>query len=102
MNRPKRAARHQARRSAAGGASEAVAAGFASAAWSDRPHIIPAITNKSRRTPDAYACIGLDQGAEERPITPSLSPAEGERVPFRVGEGTSARSPSFHEWGCVS
>ena len=30
----------------------------------------------------------------QRPLTPSLSPSDGERVPFRAGEGSSAGPPS--------
>jgi exodeoxyribonuclease V alpha subunit len=38
------------------------------------------------------AWSGVGQGADGSPLTPSLSPAEGERVPARAGEGASAGS----------
>ena len=36
------------------------------------------------------------------PLTPALSPSEGERVPFRAGEGESADSSTFHSSGALS
>src|SRR5674476_1404534 len=44
----------------------------------------------------------LALGIDVRPLTLSLSPSDGERVPVRAGEGSSADSPSFHEAGCLS
>ena len=35
------------------------------------------------------------------PLTPSLSPSDGERVPARAGEGSSAGSPIFHGFGSL-
>jgi len=66
----------------------------------------------SLRTPDPTAWIGVDQGNNVIPLTPSpsmnlgstdgtLSPSEGERVPFRAGEGKSAGSLCFREAGCL-
>ena len=46
--------------------------------------------------------IEVGQGNDVAPLTPSLSPSEGERVPFRAGEGNSAGSPTFHGSGCLS
>src|SRR5664279_2570792 len=46
--------------------------------------------------------ISLALGIDVRPLTPSLSPSDGERVPVRAGEGSSADSPSFHGSGCFS
>jgi putative protease len=43
----------------------------------------------SIRTPEPLAGIGVDQGILDSPLTPSLSPSDGERVPFRAGEGSS-------------
>ena len=53
------------------------------------------------RTPEPHAWIGVGQGIDVRPLTPSLSPSDGERVPFRAGEGSSAGPPSFHGSGCL-
>jgi hypothetical protein len=42
---------------------------------------------RSLRTPEPHAGIRVDQGIDVNPLTPSLSPSDGERVPFRAGEG---------------
>jgi hypothetical protein len=48
------------------------------------------------------SCVArLDWGIEVDPLSLSLSPFEGERVPFRAGEGLMADSPSFHERVCL-
>jgi exodeoxyribonuclease V alpha subunit len=44
---------------------------------------------------------GVGRGTDGRPLTPSLSPSEGERVPFRAGEGSSAGAPGFRALGCL-
>jgi hypothetical protein len=44
---------------------------------------------------DSGSGVSRDVG----PLTPSLSPSEGERVPARAGEGSSARSLSFRAPG---
>ena len=44
------------------------------------------------RTPEPCAWIGGDLGIDVRPLTPSLSPSDGERVPVRAGEGSYADS----------
>src|ERR1035441_3244998 len=56
----------------------------------------------SLRPPEPHAWIGISRGIDVRPLTPSLSPSDGERVPFRAGEGSSAGPPSFHGLGCLS
>jgi putative protease len=43
----------------------------------------------SLRTSEPDAGIGVDQGTHDSPLTPSLSPADGERGPFRAGDGSS-------------
>jgi hypothetical protein len=50
-------------------------------------------------TPEPHAWVGGGQGTDVSPLTPSLSPSEGERVPARAGEGSSARSLSFRAPG---
>src|ERR1017187_9410133 len=54
--------------------------------------------------------MGVGQGVDVGPLTPSLSPSEGKRVPFKAGEGESANSLRFHgsgflrlvsECGCI-
>jgi 2-aminoadipate transaminase len=47
------------------------------------------------RTPEAPTGSKTSRGIEVRPLTPSLSPSDGERVPFRAGEGKSANSAHF-------
>jgi excinuclease ABC subunit A len=39
-----------------------------------------------RGTPQPRARKGKDQRSDESPLTPSLSPSDGEKVPFRAGE----------------
>jgi predicted flavoprotein YhiN len=39
--------------------------------------------------PELHAAKSVGRGIEGRPLTPSLSPSDGERVPFRAGEGLS-------------
>jgi len=56
----------------------------------------------SLRTPKPLAWMGVGRGIDRSPLTPSLSPSDGERVPVRVGEGMAAGSPHFPESGCVS
>jgi phenylacetate-CoA ligase len=41
-------------------------------------------------------------GPAGSPLTPSLSPSDGERVPFRAGEGASADPLSSHGLGCLT
>src|ERR1035441_3689280 len=48
-----------------------------------------------------HAWMGVGQETDVSPLTSSLSPSDGERVPARAGEGWSARLPSFHGSGCV-
>src|ERR1035438_2562775 len=43
----------------------------------------------------------VEQATDVIPLTPSLSPSDGERVPFRAGEGSSASPPSFRESRCL-
>ena len=43
----------------------------------------------SLRTPEPDAGIGVEKGNDVRPLPPSLSPSDGERVPARAGEGSS-------------
>jgi hypothetical protein len=54
------------------------------------------------RTPEPLAWMEAAPGIDVSLLTPSLSPSEGERVPFRAGEGSSAASPRFHGSGYVS
>src|ERR1035438_1499950 len=49
--------------------------------------------------PDSRSSVGVRQGTDVGPLTPSLSPSNGERVSDRPGEGTSAGSASFQESG---
>jgi acyl-[acyl-carrier-protein]-phospholipid O-acyltransferase/long-chain-fatty-acid--[acyl-carrier-protein] ligase len=56
---------------------------------------------RSLITPEPRASGGVGQRTDLSPLTPSLSPSEGERVPFRAGEGTSAGSPEFHGSGSL-
>jgi hypothetical protein len=53
------------------------------------------------RIPAPHAGIGVDEGTDTSPLTPSLSPSDGERVPFRAGEGKAATSPGIHGSGCA-
>jgi putative protease len=41
------------------------------------------------RAPEPDAWIGVDQGIYDNPLSPSLSPSDGERGPVRAGEGSS-------------
>ena len=52
-------------------------------------------------TPQPHAWISVFQRIHARPLTPSLSSSDGERVPFRAGEGKSVALPRFHGLGCV-
>ena len=56
----------------------------------------------SLTTSELHAWIGADQGIEVSPLTPSLSPSDGERVPFRAGEGLLTGPLRFHGSGCLS
>jgi hypothetical protein len=51
----------------------------------------------SRRT----VGIGAGRGIDARPLTPSLSPSDGERVPARAGEGQSSDSSSVPGLGSL-
>ena len=44
--------------------------------------------------PEADAAVGPAQDPDKRPLTPSLSPSDGERVPGRAGEGKETGSSS--------
>jgi excinuclease ABC subunit A len=46
-------------------------------------------------TPEPRACKGKDQRSDESPLTPSLSPSDGERVPFRAGEEKASAATLF-------
>ena len=46
-------------------------------------------------TPELRAWIGVGRTIEVGPLSLSLSPSKGERVPFRAGEGPPANSRSF-------
>jgi DNA excision repair protein ERCC-2 len=61
------------------------------------PAILPAdaSTELNLYPADSGSGVSRDVG----PLTPSLSPSEGERVPARAGEGSSARSLSFRAPG---
>src|ERR1035441_4438878 len=43
----------------------------------------------------------VEQVADVIPLTPSLSPSDGERVPIRAGEGSSVNPPSFRQSRCL-
>ena len=58
-------------------------------------------TGARLRTPEPHAWIGVGRGIDVRPLTPTPSPSDGERVAFRAGEGASAGPPSFHGSGCL-
>ena len=45
--------------------------------------------------------VGVSLGPKVGPLSLSLSPSEGERVPFRAGEGKSRASTRFHSSGCL-
>jgi Putative zinc-finger len=47
------------------------------------------------KTPESHAWVGAGQGTGVSPLTPSLSPSDGERVPVRAGEGKAAGIPGF-------
>ena len=49
--------------------------------------------------PDLPGQVGAGRGTDADPLTPSLSPSEGERVPFRAGEGLTPSPLSFHGLG---
>jgi siroheme synthase/uroporphyrinogen-III synthase len=57
---------------------------------------------RTLRTPEPNAGIGADQGIHLSPLSLSLSPCKGERVPFRAGEGASEGSPSSHGSGVLT
>jgi hypothetical protein len=52
------------------------------------------------RATGAQAWMAAGQ-ANAAPLTPSLSPSDGERVPFRAGEGYSEGPPGFHGSRCL-
>ena len=56
----------------------------------------------SLRPRELDAGIGADRSIKVSPLTPSLSPSDGERVPFRAGEGISVSSTSSHGPWCLS
>ena len=52
-------------------------------------------------TPDPALRGAGRRGTDGAPLTPSLSPSEGERVPFRAGEGKKAAPPIRRAFGCL-
>ena len=50
-------------------------------------------------TPEPSAGAGPGGGNDVSPLTPSLSPSEGERVPFRAGEGNVEGAPGGQRSG---
>ena len=52
--------------------------------------------------PDLHSQTEAGQGTNASPLTPSLSPTDGERVPFRAGDGMSPTPPSSDRSGCLS
>ena len=54
-------------------------------------------------TPELPAWFWTSRGIDMSPLTPSLSPSEGEsrRAGIRAGEGTFPNSPYSHESGCL-
>ena len=62
----------------------------------------PGWRTQGLRPPEPHAWIGISRGIDVRPLTLSLSPSDGERVPFRAGEGSSAGPPGFHGSACLS
>jgi uroporphyrinogen-III decarboxylase len=57
---------------------------------SDLARVRAELGEQGLTAPDPHAWTGVGQGTDVSPLTPSLSPSEGERVPFRAGEGSSA------------
>jgi spermidine synthase len=57
---------------------------------------------RSHGTPEPHARIGSGGGINVGPLSPSLSPSEGERVPVRAGEGSLGGSASSHGSGGLS
>ena len=54
------------------------------------------------RTSELHERLGVEQRTGVSPLTPSLSPSDGERVPFRAGEGSLADAAKFHGSGRAS
>ena len=52
--------------------------------------------------PDPQVRMVAGQGTDAGPLIPSLSPSDGERVPFRTGEGLSPSPHSFDQPGRLS
>jgi glycosyltransferase involved in cell wall biosynthesis len=61
------------------------------------PNGVPLSEAASFRPREPDAGIGANQSIDVSPFTSSLSPSEGERVPFRAGEGISVSSHSSYE-----
>jgi glycosyltransferase involved in cell wall biosynthesis len=61
------------------------------------PNGVPLSEAASFRPRAPEAGIGADQRIDVSPFAPSLSPSDGERVPFRAGEGISVFSHSSYE-----
>jgi hypothetical protein len=61
--------------------------------------------NHSFRTPESLAWISFERGnamSPHWPLTPSLSPSDGEGVPFRAGEGSMRAHGISTGSGCLS
>lgn len=105
---PRRARRDPPPGSASGRARTTPGAGARALASADAVgQSVPAAYRASRpslRTPEPFASVGAGRAIRLNPLSPSLSPATGERAPFRAGEGNSAgplgfpgsRTLSFH------
>src|ERR1035441_5228763 len=55
------------------------------------------LSGNSLAAPDPCKWFYVEQATDVIPLTPS----DGERVPFRAGEGSSASPPSFRESRCL-
>ena len=64
--------------------------------------VVPPLLLLSLGSPEANGLMGRGQGTDNRPLTPSLSPSDGERALFRAGEGKEAGSPSVRRSGPAS
>jgi membrane glycosyltransferase len=54
------------------------------------PRVLGLIHFARQRSGNVQRPLSMNLGSRDNPLTPSLSPSEGERVPFRAGEGLTS------------
>ena len=60
------------------------------------------LASSSLRHPDSPPCVERGRGIDARPLTPALSPSDGERVPAGRVRGISSGSVQLHAAGILS